>query len=196
MTLSLNIASEIEAAALAGDSALLASIARALLAGGKKPATKARKSAQAVDSRYLTLTERRALGLPPLKRGKIGGGVYRWVLVEFASGFRMVTGQYPDAKAPDDLTQAVISARARYLGILSGRYLNARYSAQVPAILSVRQISRDEALDMRESCQTMRHALAVFTRDDRTLRVLAYLSERRARHTQDSWLTRFQQAAE
>lgn len=186
--MTINIAAEIEAAELTGNSALLAAIARQLLASSaptKKPATRARKGSS--ELAYLTLTERRALNLPPIKRGKIGGGVYRWVLVEFANGVRMVTGQYPDAKNPDDLSQAVISARARYLGILSGRYLSARYSADVPTVTNMREIGAEDAQQMRTSCQNMRMALEAFTREIRERRVLAYLTARHERKIARQW---------
>lgn len=177
-------AADIAGAEAAGDVALLASIARQLL--GNVPRARATKAKPATDDSYLTLTERRALGLPIPKDGKMGADKYRWVYVEFENGFRCVTGYYPRAKKPDDITPAIISARARYLGALSGRILDARKACDVPRVTGARIITDQEAEELRRPCRRMRTALEAFleqAREERRKRVYAYLKARRDRKT-------------
>jgi hypothetical protein len=115
-----------------------------------------------VDERYLTLTERRALGLPPAKDSKMGAGDYVNVLVEFADGVAMVAGQYPRAKDPADRAQAIISARARYLRIKSGG-IRISPKARIPAIVRVTAIAADQLEACRDRCYLVREALDAFT---------------------------------
>lgn len=173
------ILSQIEAAELAGDTAALAAIARALAGSSFKP-VKAKSAATDAGQQYLTPTERLALGLPALKDGKIGGAPYRWVLVTFANGYRSLVGYYPRVKNPDDLTPAVISARARYLLILSGQFLDASKADQVPAIASTRVLTDPAEIDReRIECMHLRLAFEKQEQSNRRLQALRDRAERR-----------------
>lgn len=170
---------QIDQAELAGDVYALASILRQMLieragftATKPKPA---KPRAAAGDDRYLTNTERRAKGLPEYKDGKFGGGTYRWVLIEFANGMRVLNGCYPRAKNPDDLSPAIIGARARYLLTMGGgRLIDPKAAKRVPRVTSARELT-DAAEITRErlACLRMGNALETFIEQERREREMA-----------------------
>lgn len=169
MNMPLNLRALLKHAEASKEAAAWEALARNLLAEkgftaarakpSKKPAT---PKSRGVTQAWLTLTERRALGLPPAKDGKIGAGAYLNVLVEFADGVKMVAGQYPRAKDPLDRTQAIISARARYLRIASGgQYISPK--ARIPQVVKVTPIAGAELETWRDRCAAIRSALEAFT---------------------------------
>ncbi len=172
MNLPLNLRQLLKHAEACNDAKAWEAFARNLMAeknlvpaaGGRrrKPAPARAPKLRGTDERYLTLTERRALGLPPAKDGKIGGGPYVFVLVEFADGVKMLTGQYPRAKDPADMTQAVISARARYLRTNSGG-VRISPKARIPAVVKVTAIAHDQVEAWRDRCHQICEALDAFT---------------------------------
>jgi hypothetical protein len=159
-----NLAAQIAEAEACGNAQLLADIARQLLERpSAPPTTRKRKATAGHDAaEFWTRTERLAAGLAPIKDGKISGGKYRWVLVEFENGVRMVTGQYPRVKEPESLAPSIISARARYLGILSGRVLDAAHAHNVPQVINARVLTEVEAEMERRPCMRQRAALEAF----------------------------------
>lgn len=172
MNAMLNLSSEIASAEHAGDVNLLAAICRQLLLErtGSKPIalkpTAPSKPIKIGDEELLTMTERKALGLPVERKTKFKrDGVYRFVLVEFANGYRQLTGMYPREKNPESLAPAMASARARYLLILSGgRFIDAGKAKKLPKIKSARVVSDAQELeDLRYRCLDMRTALEAFT---------------------------------
>ena len=152
-----NFAHDIAAAEAAGNTALLAAIARELLA--KQPKTKATKTKAPADSALLTLSERLALGLAPEKKPRFkNSAAYRHVLVTFADGYRQLAGYYPRLPDPDDMTPAIASARGRLLTLLSGgRFNDPAKAKDLPAIVSARIVTDPEELEReRFWCMALR----------------------------------------
>lgn len=140
----------------------LVEIANDNIAGGWAPPAAVPKRVKTEDVRTLTLTERRARNLPPAKAQKIGGGDYVNVLVEFADGVAMLAGQYPRRHDPADRSEAIISARARYLLIKSGG-IRLDHRAKIPAVARVVELAPGaETEAARERCYHIRAALETF----------------------------------
>lgn len=204
MNAMLNLSSEIASAEHAGDVNLLAAICRQLLlerTGGKpivlKPTapTKPTKAPAIADEELLTMTERKALGLPLERKTKFKrDGAYRWVLIEFANGYRQLTGMYPREKNPESLAPAMASARARYLLMLQGgRFFDQntvlRAAKRLPKITGARVVSNPVELeDLRYRCLDMRTALEAFTPgfDDLTPEARSMVNRREAEQLEEA----------
>lgn len=114
------------------------------------------------ESKLLTSTERKALGLPPMKDEKRDrNGQYRFVLVEFDNGFKQLIGMYPRKKNPESLLPAVATARSRYLLFLSGgRFIDAAKAKLLPKIANARAVTEVKELkELRYKCAAMRSDL-------------------------------------
>lgn len=180
MNMHTDFRSQIASAETAGDVHGLAALCRQLLAERAgleskpkpRPAPRARAKGGELEQ-YLTNTERLARGLPWLKDGKIGGGCYRYVLVSFANGLRILNGCYPRAKNPDDLSPAVVGARARYLLAIGGKpQIDARDAKRVPRVTSARVISDPLEIEReRAACIAMRLPLEARQNAEHRLRL-------------------------
>ena len=170
MNLPLNLRQLLKHAEASRDAAAWEALARNLMAekspASARPKARKAKSARApkmrgVEDQYLTLTERRALGLPPAKDGRIGAGEYVTVLVEFADGVKMLAGQYPRAKDPANRTAAIIGARARYLRLKSDG-MRIHPKARIPKVARVTELAPDQVEAWRDRCHAIRSALQAF----------------------------------
>ena len=167
MNAQLSIHAQAQAAELAGDTATLAALVRHLLAERPRAPAPAKKRPAAVtrgaiDPRALTLTECRALGLTPPKE-KYSGAPYVHVLVTFADGVQMLTGQYPrQSKDGQNFHYAIGAARMRRLLVASGgEYLKA--GAKCSRVVSAEPVTDPAEIErQRDRCHRIRAALETF----------------------------------